>query len=149
MRFGILLQRYDIQAMLRIYDLFNQKTKDNPAFNNSMFALESYSTPAVRAVPADSTAFPYREDDILISPMVFYAPDSSLDAEAREWGEQMRNLALEGTGSTEMHVYINYAHGSESLEEIYGHEPWRLEKLRRLKAEYDPKGRFSFYAPIS
>jgi FAD/FMN-containing dehydrogenase len=47
------------------------------------------------------------------------------------------------------HSYVNYAHGDEKLESLYGYEPWRLEKLRALKKEYDPKGKFSFYAPIS
>lgn len=31
---------------------------------------------------------------------------------------------------------------------MYGYEPWRLEKLRSLKARYDPDGRFSYYNPI-
>ncbi len=43
----------------------------------------------------------------------------------------------------------NYAHGDESLEEIYGYEPWRQQKLQDLKKAYDPLGRFNFYAPIT
>lgn len=78
----------------------------------------------------------------MISPFVIYAPDASLDDEAREWGES------NASSSPELHAYINSASGSESLEAIYGHEPWRLEKLRRLKAEYGPDGKFSYYGPI-
>ena len=148
-RFPIRVKSYDIPNMRQIYNICNQKMQERPVFNTSSLALESYSVQGVRAVPAESTSYPYREDDIFISPFVAYAPDPTLDAEAMAWGEQMRRLVLEGTGSTEMHSYVNYAYGSESLEAIYGHEPWRLEKLRRLKAEYDPEGRFSFYAPIS
>lgn len=44
--------------------------------------------------------------------------------------------------------YVNYANGQESLEELYGHDRWRLERLRRLKEQYDPTRRFSYYAPI-
>lgn len=29
----------------------------------------------------------------------------------------------------------------------YGHEQWRQDKLKALKTKYDPKGKFSFYAP--
>ena len=47
-----------------------------------------------------------------------------------------------------MEVDVNYANGDETLEEMYGHEGWRLEKLRRLKKEWDPENRFGFYAPI-
>ena len=46
-------------------------------------------------------------------------------------------------------AYINYAHGDEPLEAIYGYEPWRLERLRSLKKQYDPDFRFKFYNPIS
>lgn len=60
----------------------------------------------------------------------------------------MREILRVGSGSSELHAYVNYANGEETLEQLYGYEPWRLEKLRTLKAEYDPLGRFSFYAPI-
>ena len=49
----------------------------------------------------------------------------------------------------ERHTYLNYAFGDESLEELYGFEPWRLKKLRNVKQEYDPHGRFNFYGPIT
>lgn len=31
---------------------------------------------------------------------------------------------------------------------LYGYKPWRLERLRRLKREYDLRGRFDFYNSI-
>ncbi len=46
-------------------------------------------------------------------------------------------------------AYSNYANGDETLEQIYGHESWRLEKLRRLKREWDPNGSFRFFNPIT
>ena len=122
--------------------------QESPAFNNSLYVLESYSMPAVRTVSHDSTAYAHRDYQILASPLLNYEPDPALDAEAAEFGEKVRQMVLEGTDSPELHAYINYAHGSESLEAIYGHEPWRLEKLRALKAEYDPEGKFGYYAPI-
>ena len=46
-------------------------------------------------------------------------------------------------------AYVNYAHGDEPLGAIYGYEPWRLERLRSLKKQYDPDFKFKFYNPIS
>jgi hypothetical protein len=46
------------------------------------------------------------------------------------------------------HAYVNYANGFESLPDIYGHEPWRLRRLRALKAAYDPNNKFKYYNPI-
>lgn len=47
-----------------------------------------------------------------------------------------------------MHTYVNYAHGDENLQELYGYEAWRVARLKTLKRKYDPEGHFSFYAPI-
>ena len=60
----------------------------------------------------------------------------------------MRKLLLDGSGSSRLRAYVNYASGDETLQEIYGHEPWRLKRLRALKKKYDPRGQFNFYAPI-
>jgi len=45
-------------------------------------------------------------------------------------------------------AYLNYGFGDESLAELYGDEPWRVQRLRGLKQKYDPGNRFGFYAPI-
>jgi FAD/FMN-containing dehydrogenase len=43
---------------------------------------------------------------------------------------------------------VNYATGDETLKQVYGYDEWRLEKLRALKAKWDPEGRFNHYHPI-
>jgi Berberine and berberine like len=82
------------------------------------------------------------------SPAIFYQADTSLDAQAEEFGRHARSLLKAGSGSPEQHSYVNYAHGDESLEEVYGYKPWRLQKLRWLKKKYDPKNKFGFFEPI-
>jgi hypothetical protein len=74
--------------------------------------------------------------------------NKSLDDLAVEKALEIKQILVEGakkSGGTR--AYVNYAYGGEPLEEIYG-EKWRLDKLRRLKKEYDPLNRFRFYAPI-
>lgn len=110
--------------------------------------LESYTLNRVVEIPDKSTAFPDRDGKLLLSPILTYPKNASLDATAFEIGSKIRTALLEGTDS-KLQAYVNYARGDESVEEIYGYEVWRLEKLRRLKKEYDPHGRFNFYAPIS
>ncbi len=41
------------------------------------------------------------------------------------------------------------AYGDEGTKSWFGYENWRQDRLKALKKKYDPKGRFSFYAPIS
>lgn len=82
--------------------------------------------------------------------MLYYQPNSSLDIAAEQFGLRARDILLTGKNGAKLEhqAYVNYAHGDESQESMYGYEPWRLERLRRLKQEYDPQGRFNFYAPI-
>ena len=68
-----------------------------------------------------------------------------------EVAEKIRRAFDDGRDRTDEwppHTYLNYANGKESAEKIYGHDTWRLKKLRRLKEEWDPENRFRFYAPI-
>lgn len=41
--------------------------------------------------------------------------------------------------------YMNFAHGDEPLEEIYGES---LPRLKVLKKQWDPQGRFNQWFPI-
>ena len=54
----------------------------------------------------------------------------------------MRRTLKATSGSPELHAYVNYAHGGETMEEMYGTELWRLERLRVPKEQYDLEGRF-------
>ena len=134
-------QAYEIQASLPT------------SLNNSWTVIESYSMKGVQAVDWDSTAFPERQNNLLISPFIMYKPtgdekdDRALDNEAAKYGKRMRDAIADAAGQ-KLNAYVNYAVGDERLEEIYGHESWRLEKLMRLKREYDPEGRFGSYNPI-
>lgn len=74
--------------------------------------------------------------------------DASLDEPSIELGEEIRRLLLNGSGQSELHAYVNYALGTETFGELYGHEEWRQERLGALKQKYDPKGVFSYYHPI-
>ncbi|PVH78374.1 FAD-binding domain-containing protein [Cadophora sp. DSE1049] len=148
LRFPIGTTRYNIKAQRAAYDKFAQVTTEIPALNGSLFLFEGYSTQGVKAVPEKSTAFPHRQDNLLIAPVMVYQPNATLDPIAIQAGKDIRNIIFEGEGSSEFHAYVNYAHGDETLQEMYGYEDWRQEKLRELKFLYDPEGRFSFYAPV-
>lgn len=138
------LQEYHIPSIRKVFDIFaNMPT----SFHNSVLFLENFATNRVEEIDANSTAYPDRAGKILVSPLLTYAPNSSLDAIADGISKDIRDALVEGSGER-LVAYVNYASGDESVEAVYGYEAWRLEKLRRLKREYDPFGRFNFYAPI-
>ncbi|KAJ5689703.1 FAD-binding domain-containing protein [Penicillium macrosclerotiorum] len=74
--------------------------------------------------------------------------NSGLEHLAREWAAETRELWNAGQSWRRPTTYVNYAAGDESVESMYGYEPWRLQRLRGLKDHYDPENRFSYYNPI-
>lgn len=146
MLFGVSLKKWNVAGLRATLEIYSTLP---PELRNSFVLLEAYSTRAVEAVPDDETAFPDRFNQILASPaMYFPLGNTSLDNLAADFGTRMRQALLGGSGQP-LHAYVNYAHGDESLEALYGYEDWRLWRLRRLKAKYDPLVKFGYYAPIA
>ncbi|KAI4288126.1 MAG: hypothetical protein L6R35_002607, partial [Caloplaca aegaea] len=72
---------------------------------------------------------------------VSYPPSPSNDAVALKYGPQARRIWVEGeTPPRKLSVHTNFALGDEKLQQVYGYEPWRLERLLALKKEWDPRG---------
>ncbi|KAF1982024.1 Glucooligosaccharide oxidase [Aulographum hederae CBS 113979] len=148
-RFPIRLKSYSVPAMREVYDRLDQAIQTHPEFSNSVFIFEGYPTHGVKGVLHDSTAFPHRDDEILLSPFISYAPDPKLNSVAIALGKAMREDLLQGTEDPgKLRAYVNYAHGDKSVEAMYGYEEWRVEKLRALKKQWDPEDRMRWYAPI-
>lgn len=148
-RFPIYLEQYNIPAQKKAWDIYAPAVRGSSPFNNSIFMFEGYSVEGVHAIPADSTAFAFRSENLLAAPMINYAPaGEALERKAADLGNQLRNVLFAATGYNDFHAYINYAYGSETSQQIYGSEQWRQQRLRELKHKYDPQGKLSFYAPI-
>lgn len=65
-QFPVGLLIYNVTANRQIYDLFKQKTLETPAFNGSIIVFEGYSLEGLKAVDQASTAYPHRDDNILV-----------------------------------------------------------------------------------
>ncbi|KAF3769586.1 FAD-binding domain-containing protein [Cryphonectria parasitica EP155] len=150
MQFSCDLLTYNVTTNREMYELYRNMTLAEPSLVATSVVFESYSLQGIKAVPGNSTAYPHRGDNLIWSQVIAYDYDPGLDATAIAWGEQARQLIRDGQPpGEEFNVYVNYAFGGETLESVYGYETWRLEKLRALKKEWDPQGKFSYYMPIS
>lgn len=148
-RFPADLEVYNITTQKELLVRFGDMVAANPFLNNSFYIFENYGYNAVKAVPDESTAYPDRFNGYLIAPCLIYTNSTPENDEiARQAGEELRKIAVSGRQDGKLYAYVNYANGYETLEELYGHDAWRLEKLRHLKQVYDVDSRLNFYAPI-
>ena len=151
LRFPVSTVNYTLSAM---EDAMGALSQLEPDLSGSGMIFEAYSLHAVQKVPAASTAFPDRENGLLIAAVMLWNPSglspaeaTSVEERATHHGRKMRDAVVQGNEGR-LHAYVNYANGDESLEAMYGYEGWRLDRLRELKGEYDPLGKFSWYAPF-
>ena len=142
------LRVYNLTAERLIYQSFQKRlAQDADLAAGASIMHEGYSTEAVEAGDAAGSAYPFRADrHLMLFRTVVPRPDS-LKA-GQDWAAEVRDLWNAGQPTRPVDAYINYAPGLESLEEHYGHESWRIERLRGLKAKYDPHNRFRYYNPI-
>ncbi|KAF5544156.1 hypothetical protein FPHYL_11092 [Fusarium phyllophilum] len=95
-----------------------------PQARSSSLLYEFFPNQAMAAIPLDETAFPRR------------------DTTAYMFGEEIRRDVAATSGYPEITTFVNYAHGDETLEQIYGKD--KLARLVGLKKIWDPKEVFSF-----
>lgn len=148
-RFPLYLETYNIPAQEQAYAVFAKATTGNSAFNGSLFIFEGYSMEGVHAIDSSSSAFAFRSENLLTAPLITYTPtDSTRDQQAKQLGDQLRQILYQASGLPDIRAYVNYAYGDETTQQLYGSDQWRQSRLQALKAKYDPQGKFSFYAPI-
>ncbi|KAI1734122.1 hypothetical protein F4680DRAFT_454307 [Xylaria scruposa] len=128
-------------------------TAERALYNNYLTNAAKYpelATTAYQAVPFDSTAYPHREENHIMFFATAAPNGSNLLEAANAWAKEATDIWNAGQPNRQPRTYVNYAmgHDYETLDSIYGYEPWRLERLRSLKDTYDPENRFRFYVPI-
>ncbi|KAI8632691.1 hypothetical protein F5Y19DRAFT_491338 [Xylariaceae sp. FL1651] len=92
------------------------------------------------------SVYPYRQNKMHIQMESSYS-NISLDNEVDRFLQDARHRFVLGSGYKNQSVYVNFAHGDEGAEAWYSAP--QLKRLRQLKREWDPKGVFSYFNPIS
>lgn len=157
-----LLGNYTVSAQREIYEQYTAKIAELPSLApTAVVFYEGYATRAAADVDASLTAYPHRDELHIVYFMVSVPADddsqqhqthphqpggAGLFAKAQKWADDVQAIWNRGRKPA---YYVNYNTGVESLEATYGHEPWRLKKLRGLKAKYDPHNRFRYFMPIN
>lgn len=141
---------YNLTAERLVFEGFKRRAAEDPVLVAGASMLhEGYATQGVDAVDSASTAYPFRADrHLAFFNAVVPHNDSAREEAATAWATEIRDQWNAGQPDRPVDAYVNYAGGSETLEQRYGHESWRIERLQDLKARYDPNNRFRYYNPI-
>jgi hypothetical protein len=73
--------------------------------------------------------------------MTWTTQGSESEGPANALGSELRSDFAATSGYDDLSVYVNYAHGDETLEQIYGN---KLGRLTQLKATWDPHNVFAY-----
>ncbi|GKT54654.1 FAD-dependent oxygenase [Colletotrichum tofieldiae] len=149
LRFPIGLKSDDLPAVRMVFDDIVEISNRVPELSGSFFLLEGYLTQGVKAIDEKASAFPHRDDNILVTPYIMYKPNVQLTRLLRNMAKRLRNhLLMASDDPKRLRAYVNYAHGDEPLGAVYGWEDWRLGLLKRTKEKWDPENRMRFYNPL-
>ncbi|KAH6645461.1 FAD binding domain-containing protein [Truncatella angustata] len=141
---------FDIAQQRELFESYVEFVEANPLAVHSIFLYEIFSQRAVLAQNPASTAFGNRQYGNILMLLQGTYTDDSVASAWQEWADHWRShlWAPEHSGYPVKSVYMNYARGDEPLQALYGYEPWREHRLRKLKAKYDPHGFFNHYNSV-
>ncbi|KAK8119641.1 uncharacterized protein PG998_004267 [Apiospora kogelbergensis] len=110
-----------------------------PTAENSVVLMEAYSLTKARSFGSGSAAFSHRDVNFNAVIILWYS-DVALDDRAQVVGKAARDLWKATDGLARDATYINFAHGDEPLDVVYGDS---LSRLRDIKHRIDPKDNFN------
>ncbi|KAI9148980.1 FAD-linked oxidoreductase OXR1 [Paramyrothecium foliicola] len=110
-----------------------------PGAENSAVVMEAYSYTKARSFDPDSASFPHKHVNFQGIVIPWYN-DTVLDGHAQSFGQVARRSWRATDGLAIPSTYVNFGHGDEALETIYGSS---LRRLRSIKKRYDPKNHFN------
>ncbi|TDZ35684.1 FAD-linked oxidoreductase azaG [Colletotrichum spinosum] len=127
-----------------IWDLYTAFQAKGP---NTAILIERYNLTQAQSACGNSAAFPntLRHDVFAQAIVIPWYADAALDEEANEFGRKVRDIWSFSEKATANPTYINFAHGDEDPEAIYGSS---LPRLRELKKTWDPSGVFGQWFEI-
>ncbi|KAA8565447.1 hypothetical protein MFRU_006g00290 [Monilinia fructicola] len=118
-----------------------------PEAQGSALSLESFPPQKVRDTPDSTSAYPWRDAiTYLLIELTWEKVGSSVEGPSNALGLELRRDFAATSGYPDLSVYVNYAHGDEKIEQIYGSR--KLPRLANLKKTWDPDNVFAFNNPL-
>lgn len=147
-QFGVGVQKLCPQGLHIIWNKYSEFVTAHPGAFQSIVLVEMLSMEKTRELgKTDDTAFPHRSVNMWAFPVVWYDCPRTEPAAIRFGNEVRKILQHENFGhGHKVAAYVNFNRGDESIGETYGDEE-RVERLKALKEEWDPKYVFGGLVP--
>ncbi|KAJ8132697.1 hypothetical protein O1611_g930 [Lasiodiplodia mahajangana] len=136
------VRKFDAPTYTSVFQKFADFYQKYPDARGSSFLVEAFPNQATTAVPDSATAYPWRDSVTYLLLQFTWGTGSASEAQANAFGQELRRELVATSGFNDVVAYVNYAHGDEKIEQIYGKN--KLPRLASLKAKYDPQNVFAF-----
>ncbi|KAI1433773.1 hypothetical protein GGR50DRAFT_695729 [Xylaria sp. CBS 124048] len=141
---GISLRQFSAETMATVFSDLRSFWAENPHGLNTQVVLESWPIEAAVAVPDDATAYPWRDTSTYVMVQARWNdPTDPVKGPSNDVSVKIRSELVATSGYDDLAVYVNYANGDETPEQIYGKD--KLPRLVALKNKYDPHNVFRWY----
>ncbi|KAH9904840.1 FAD-binding domain-containing protein [Xylariomycetidae sp. FL2044] len=141
------IRRFSAEKFLSAFYKFDAFFQSNPAGRRSVALMETFPSQAMEAVPAESTAYPWREaKGNLMFQFSWPELGDPVEEIANALGRDLRSAFAADSGYSELAVLSNYAQGDEAPENKFGRE--NMGRLVAVKKQWDPDNAFGFYNGI-
>ncbi|KAL2871241.1 uncharacterized protein BJX67DRAFT_343924 [Aspergillus lucknowensis] len=135
----------DVDAFTAYTTRFTDFWRDYPGVTPAV-VFSRFPNQAVRAVPDEETAYPYRDISTHIYFEDVFEDDPANEEAVYDFLVESRDHFTKTSGFRNLTLYNNYAQGDEGPEILYTSR--KLPRLAALKRKWDPNEVFSYYNPV-
>jgi hypothetical protein len=143
--YGVNYRNLSASTYEKLFQRMSDFYLEYPDGQGSSIELETFSPAAVELVAADATSYPWR-DTKGYAGISFSWNSTKTEKAGDALALQVRSDLVETSGYDGLAVYVSYAHGDESLEEMWG---INVPRLKKLKSKWDPDNVFRFFHSLA
>ncbi|KAI9374704.1 hypothetical protein BJX61DRAFT_264134 [Aspergillus egyptiacus] len=142
--YGVTLRHRSAATWIAVFDAMGAFYATHPRARGCMVIFEAWANHAAVNVADAETAYPWRDAQIYTMIQgTWQEGDKDAKVATQTLARQLRSMLAATSGYGDLAVYVNYAKGDETLEQIYGAR--KLRRLAELKRRYDPGNVFRFH----
>ncbi|CRG83420.1 hypothetical protein PISL3812_00771 [Talaromyces islandicus] len=145
--YGGAVNHFDLDTFQTFYENYDNLTSSLATqLSGTVYFIEFFPNQAALAVPANATAYPWRNITAHLLLNFAYNATSGLDDKINAFAQGARSNFSAASGFAQPELYVSYGHGDEDLATLYSKE--NLPQLLQLKKKWDPQNVYRYNYPL-